>query len=83
MSFVSLFSVCNFKFLVTFDNIADLDVVASVNVQTAVLTGDNLLDIVLETTQGTEFAGVDDDTVADEADAGVALQLINTYLCSG
>lgn len=67
-------AVSNFIFFIAFDDVAYLNVVASIDVKTAVLTSHNLLDIILESAQRTEFSCVDDNTVADEAYFGVALQ---------
>ena len=65
----------DFDLLVTLDDVADADVVERLDVQTAVLTDSDLLDIVLEPLERPELAGVDDDTVADDADGRGPLEL--------
>ena len=52
---------------VSLDNVADLDIVVALDVETAVHTHVNLLDIILESLEGSEFSSVDHDTVADHA----------------
>ena len=52
---------------ISLDNVADLDVVVALDVQTAVHTHVNFLDIVLESLEGSELSCIDYDTVADHA----------------
>ena len=63
---------CDFLLGVTLDDVADLDVVEVLDVQAAVHTGADFLDVVLVTLQGAECARVNHDTVANDTDLGVA-----------
>ena len=56
---------------VAFDDVADLDVVEILDVETAVHAGGDFLDVVLVTLQGAESARVDHDAIADDADLRV------------
>jgi len=72
---------CPLDFLdcVCLDYIADLDVIVTCNVETAVHAHVNLLDIVLESLEGAEFASIDHDTVADYADFRAAGEFALAY----
>ena len=71
-----LLSQCTLYFddLIGLNYIPNLDIVVVQDVQTAVLAGNNLLDIVLEPLEGAEFSGVDNDAVTDDTNLGSALE---------
>ena len=52
---------------VSLDYVADLDVIVALDIKTAVHTHVNLLDIILESLERSEFSSVHNDTVADHA----------------
>lgn len=54
----------NFDLFVTFDDIAYVDIVVILDVQSAFEPVVHLFDVILETLQRTELAGVDHDAVA-------------------
>ena len=72
-----LLSQCTLYFddLIGLNYIPNLDIVVVQDVQTAVLAGNNLLDVVLEPLEGAEFSGVDNDAVTDDTNLGSALEL--------
>lgn len=57
----------DFDFAVGFDGVAFLDVVASLEGDTALEVGGDFLDVVFETLEGGDVAGEDHHAVADEA----------------
>src|SRR5690606_3139984 len=57
------------------DVVAHLDVVVAVDGEAALVAGRDLSDVVLEAAERADVAGVDDDAVADEADAVVPVHL--------
>ena len=61
-----------------FDNVALLDIVVVDEAQTALHTGNHLLDIVLVTLQGTDFSSTYHDTVTDDASL-----ILSVYLTLG
>ncbi len=65
---------CSLDFFdcVGFDDVADLDVVVALDVQSAVHTDNHFLDVVLEALEAVELVVCNDDTVADNADKGGA-----------
>ena len=60
---------------VSFDYVTHLDVVVALDIQTAVHTHMNFLDIVLESLEGSKLSGVNNDTVTDHAHLRVSLEL--------
>ena len=50
------------------DDITDLDIVIAFDIQTTVLTHDDLLSVVLISLEGAELTSVLDDTITDETD---------------
>ena len=60
---------------VSLDNVTYLDVIVTLDIETAVLTQCHFLDIILESLEGSELTCVDHDTVADHAHFGSSLDL--------
>ncbi len=60
---------------VTFDDVADFDVVEVLDVQAAIHTCADFLNIVLVTLQGTEQTRVNDDAISDDTNLGVTRDL--------
>mgnify|MGYP006962188748 CR=1 FL=1 len=73
----------NFDFLVSLDDVALADVVISRDADTAVITRGHFLDIILQALERAEVAGVLDDTVADQAHLGTALDAALAHDGSG
>jgi hypothetical protein len=65
----------NLRFLKRLQNIPCLNIVKVNNVQTALESAYNLFGVVLESFEGSEIAGVDNYTVADNANFAVAVNL--------
>ena len=68
---------------ISLDNVTDLDIVISLDIETAVKTCSNLLDIILESLERSELACINHDTVTDHAHLRSSLKLTLTDNTSG
>lgn len=68
---------------VGFDDIAYLDVIEIIDIQTTFIAGGNLFHIILEPFQGSQFARVDHHSVTDDTDIVVSVDLAIQYHTTG